>query len=345
MACRAAGAGQTYPVAMARSHLTLAALATSAVAELDVVGAAPFGSAGRGDFDAAVITGRDRRHWIVRVPRSERAEQQQSADLVALRALSQGVRARLPFDVTVYAGQAPVDGTRAVVCEFVAGSPVTLAGIDLALAESIGRAIAAVHALPTSLVTDAGLPAQSAVDAHRATLALVDRAAATGLVPAALLERWEHAGQDGGLWQYTPTVVNGDLGASSFLASSGDVTGVLGWHGLRISDPARDLNWVLSIRREGIAEAVFDAYTRVRGSVDRRLRQRATLHSELEVARWLLHGTEQRDTSIVDDAVRMMSRLVDERVGDAGESISPPTLPILAVDEVEALLDRAERVS
>ncbi|WP_284297034.1 hypothetical protein [Homoserinibacter gongjuensis] len=75
---------------MARSHLTLAALATSAVAELDVVGAAPFGSAGRGDFDAAVITGRDGRHWIVRVPRSERAEQQQSADLVALRALSQG---------------------------------------------------------------------------------------------------------------------------------------------------------------------------------------------------------------------------------------------------------------
>src|SRR5690606_29146180 len=164
VACRAAGAGQTYPVAMARSHLTLAALATSAVAELDVVGAAPFGSAGRGDFDAAVITGRDGRHWIVRVPRSERAEQQQSADLVALRALSQGMRARLPFDVTVYAGQAPVDGTRAIVSEFVAGTPVTLAGIDLELADSIGRAIAAVHALPTSLVTDAGLPAQTSVD-------------------------------------------------------------------------------------------------------------------------------------------------------------------------------------
>ena len=96
----------------------------------------------------------------------------------------EAMRARLPFDVTVYAGQAPVDGTRAVVSEFVAGTPVTLAGIDLALAESIGRAIAAVHALPTSLVTDAGLPTQSSVDAHRATLALVDRAAATSLVPA-----------------------------------------------------------------------------------------------------------------------------------------------------------------
>jgi aminoglycoside phosphotransferase (APT) family kinase protein len=202
-----------------------------------------------------------------------------------------------------------------------------------------------VHALPTSLVTDAGLPAQSSVDTHRATLALVDRAAATGLVPAALLDRWEQAGEDAGLWQYTPTVVNGDLGASSFLASSGDITGVLGWHGLRVADPARDLFWVLGTRRDGIADAVFDAYTRARGTVDRRLRQRATLHSELEVARWLLHGIEQRDSSIVDDAVRMMSHLVDERLGDATESISPPTLPILAVDEVEALLDRAERVS
>ena len=71
----------------------------------------------------------------------------------------------------------------------------------------------------------------------------------------------------------------------------------------------------------------------------------ATLLSELEVARWLLHGTESRSTEIVDDAVRMMSRLVDDVMGDATESISPPTLPVLAIDEVEALLDRAERVS
>lgn len=345
MACRAAGAGQTYPVAMARSHLTLAALATSAVAELDVVGAAPFGSAGRGGFDAAVVTGRDGRHWIVRVPRSERAEQQQSADLVALRALSPGVRARLPFAVTAFAGQTPVDGTRAIVSEFVYGTPVTSAGIDHALASSIGEAIAAIHALPTSLVTDAGLPASGTADAHRAAVALIDRAAATSLVPAALLARWEQAGEDAGLWQFTPSVINGDLGAASFLASSGDVTGVLGWHALRVGDPAQDLAWLVGIRRDGVADSVFDAYTRVRGSVDRRLRQRATLLSELEVARWLLHGTETRSTEIVDDAVRMMSRLVDERLGDATESISPPTLPVLAVDEVEALLDRAERVS
>ena len=110
---------------MARSHLTLAALATSAVDGLDVAGSQPFGAPG-GDFDAALLTGSDGRHWTVRVPRSERAEAEQSADLVALRALSAGVRTRLPFAVSTFAGQVPVDGTRAVVYEFVYGTKVPL---------------------------------------------------------------------------------------------------------------------------------------------------------------------------------------------------------------------------
>ena len=153
---------------MARSHLTLAALATSAVAGLDIAGAQPFGSPG-GDFDAAILTGQDGRHWIIRVPRSERAEQEQSADLIALRALSAGVRARLPFTVSTFAGQVPIDGTRAVVSEFVYGAKVPLASFTTEYAASVGEAIAAIHALPTSFVVDAGLPAHSPVD----TLALL----------------------------------------------------------------------------------------------------------------------------------------------------------------------------
>lgn len=329
---------------MARSHFTLAALATSAVAELDVVGAAPYGEAD-GAFASALLTGRDGRMWIVSVPRTERAEQKQAADMVAVQALSQGVRSRLPFDVPAYADQAPVKGTRAVVSEFLGGARVSSTGIDRELASSIGEAIAAIHALPTSLVTDAGLPQFSAADAQRACLVVIDRAIATGLVPAALMERWQRAVDDSGLWQFTPTVINGDLSSESFLADSARVTGVLGWHELRIGDPARDLFWVLGTRREGIADEVFDAYTRVRGTVDRRLRQRAALLAELEVARWLLHGTDTRSTEIVDDAVQMMSRLVDDVVGNATDDFAPQTMPILQVDQVEELLDRAERVS
>ncbi|MGN6501925.1 MAG: phosphotransferase [Pseudolysinimonas sp.] len=327
---------------MARSHLTLAALATSAVDGLDIAGSQPFGSAG-GDFDAALLTGSDGRHWTVRVPRSERAEAEQSADLVALRALSAGVRTRLPFAVSTFAGQVPVDGTRAVVYEFVYGSKIPLSSFTVDYAASVGEAIAAIHALPTSVVVDAGLPAFSAVDTLRSTIALMDRAAATGLVPAALLRRWEAASEESALWQFTPTVVNGALGSDSFLSGEGRVTGVLGWHALRVGDPARDLAWLFGGGTD-IFEAAFAAYSRLRGSVDRQLRQRAMLLSELEIARWLLHGTETRSTEIVDDAVRMLSGLVDDVQKDIMNPIGPQTMPVLGVDEVERLLDRAERV-
>ena len=328
---------------MARSPLTLAALATSAVAGLDVAAVTRFGSAGAGAFDAALLTGADGRHWVVRVPRSEQAEAEQSADLVALRALSAGVRARLRFAVSTFAGQTPIDGTRAVVYEFVYGTKVERASISPELAVSIGEAIAAIHSLPTSFVVDAGLPVDAPIDALRASASLVDQAAATGLVPLALLQRWESAVEDAQLWQFTPVVVNGALGSESFLSADSAVSGVLGWHALRVGDPARDLQWLLGRGDDDVSGLAFDAYTRVRGTADRRLRQRATLLSELEVARWLLHGTRVRSTEIVDDAVEMMSHLVDDVEKDVMNPIGPQTMPVLGVEEVEALLERAER--
>jgi len=327
---------------MARSHLTLAALATSAVAGLDIVGSQPFGSPG-GDFDAAILTGRDGRHWIVRVPRSERAEQEQSADLIALRALSTGVRARLPFAVSSFAGQVPVDGTRAVVSEFVYGTKVPLGSMGTDLAASIGASIAAIHALPPNVVIDAGLPSHTPVETLRAVVGLMDRAAATGLVPAALLARWERATEDSTLWQFTPSVVNGALGSDSFLSADDQVTGILGWHGLRVGDPASDLQWLAGAGLDDLADAAFASYGQVRGTVDRQLRQRAAVLSELEVARWLLHGADTRSTEIVDDAVGMLSALVDDVQNDLMNPIGGPTVP-LGVEDVEALLERTSRI-
>ena len=326
---------------MARSHLTLAALATSAVAELDLVSAAEFGSRVDNEYDSALLTGRDGRHWIIRVPRNTTAEAAQSADLVALRAISAGVRTRLPFAVSSFVGQTPVSGTRAVVYEFVYGSKVALAHVDDSLATSIGHSIAALHALPTSFVTDAGLPVHGTIECLRAVVSIIDRAAATGLVPAPLLSRWESATEDSKLWQFQPTVINGALGSDSFLSADGRVTGVLGWQELRVGDPARDLAWLLA--DPAVAEVVLDAYVAKRDGSDRQVRQRATLYSELEVARWLLHGTEQRNTSIVDDAVSMLDGLVDDVQNDVMNPIGAQTMPTMAIDEVEAFLDRNER--
>lgn len=328
---------------MARTHLTLAALATSAVPGLDIVEASTFSGSEQGDFDCALLTGRDGRHWIVRVPCSDRAESEQSADLVALRALSAGVRTRLHFAVSAFAGQTPIDGTRAIVYEFVYGSKVPLAGLDVARASSVGRAIAAIHALPTSFIADAGLPVLTPIECLRASVTVLDRAAATGLVPAALLSRWETATEDSKLWQFQPTVINGSLTADSLLYAGNEVTGVLGWHELRVGDPARDLFWMLGARDDTIPEVGFDAYNEVRGGGDRQIRQRAKLYAELELAKWLLHGTEIRSTEIVDDAVELLSGLSDNVRSDVMNPLGAQTMPVLAVDEVEAMLERSER--
>jgi macrolide phosphotransferase len=353
VAWRRAEESQTYPVGMARTHLTLAALATSAVAGLDVVAAVRFGSRAQGDFDSALLTDRNGKHFLIRIPRNDRAQGEQSADLLSLRALSPGVRSRLPFAVSVFAGQTPFEGTRACVYEFVYGQKVPLGDIDPELAAGMGRAIAAIHSLPTSFVADAGLPTNTSLDSLRSCITVLDRSAATGLVPSGLLARWEKATEEEQLWQFQPTVINGSLSADSFLVadepdSAGRgaarrVTGVLGWQDLRVGDPARDLFWVLGVSDEQVSDAALEAYGRERGSIDRQVRHRAMLYAELEIAKWLLHGVESRSTEIVDDAVEMLDGLLDSVQNDFMHPIGEQRMPAASVDEVEQLLTRSER--
>ncbi|MEO7373060.1 MAG: phosphotransferase [Terrimesophilobacter sp.] len=332
---------------MARSHLTLAALATAAVAGLDIVHASTIGTPGSGEFDSALLTDRDGKHWIIRRALTERAGVEQSTDLVALQALSTGVRSRLPFGVPTYAGQAPIDDGRVVVYHYVYGTPIALADLRPGgvLATSIGTAIAAIHTLPTSFVVDAGLPSLTPSEALASSLTVLDRASATGLVPAALLERWEAATNDAALWQFAPTVINGAMTSDSFLATDGEVTGVLGWHGLSVGDPALDLFWLLGANQGEVVDTAFDAYNLARGSSDRQILQRATLYAELELAKWLLHGTAERDTEIVDDAVAMLHGRLDSVQGDLNQNITHNTMPVLNIDEVQELLKRRDGLS
>lgn len=325
---------------MARSHLTLAALATSAVAGLDIAGARSHRSGGQGEYDSALLSERDGRELIIRVPSSQAAETEQSSDLVALRALTTGIRGRLPFDVPVYLGQTPVGGTRAVVYEFLAGDHVSVDDIGAGdgLAASVGRAVAAVHTLPTAFVGEAGLPVLSAAECHASTSSLIETATSTGLVPTGLRDRWREAARENAGWQFQPTVINGAFSAESLLVEGGTVVGVLGWSALRVGDPARDLHWILAMNPDA-AEAALEAYSAARQvSTDRQFTQRAMLYAELEVARWLLHGRETHDKSVVDDAVQMMDGLVDTVHSDEAAPLSTETGPIMAVGDVQEML-------
>lgn len=330
---------------MARPPLTLAALATAAVAGLEMRAARAHTRGASGAFDAVELHSTDGRRLLIRVPRSQTAEAEQSADLVGMRALSAGIRSRLPFAVPEYVGQAPIGPTRAIVTEFIPGDVRSADELtaDAGLAGEVGRAIAAIHALPAAFIGEAGLPRRSAEQAREAAVEVIDRAADTGRLPAALVRRWEEATDDDTLWRFAPTVVNGQLGADSFLVDGDRVTGVIGWSGLAQDDPARDLHWVLTATGDA-AEETLAAYVTARaGEADAELARRALLYGELELARWLLHGVDTHDDAVIDDAVGLLDGLVARVHDHSSESLTTDTGPVLAVTDVERLLESTPR--
>jgi hypothetical protein len=259
--------------------------------------------------------------------------------------MTPGIRSRLPFAVPGFVGQAPIDGTRAIVTEFLPGAVRTADELTEhpALAAAVGTAIAAVHALPSGFVGDAGLPRESADDARAGVVELIGRTADTGHLPAAILRRWEQATDDEALWRFRPTVINGALTADSILVEGDAVSAIVGWSSLAVGDPARDLHWLLTSRGAS-AETALEAYVTGRGGgADAHLPQRALLYGELELARWLMHGVEQRDPSIVEDAVSLLDGLAASVHDQSSEPLSPDTGPILTVGDVERLLDDTPR--
>ena len=331
---------------MARSPLILAAVAASAVDGVEVSAVAPLGDLAGPyppeSYDSALLRTVDDRQLVIRAPRTQSADVEQSAELGALRALSPGIRERLPFEVSSALGTAPLGPTRAVILDHLPGRPASLRQLSHDEASSIGAALAAIHSLPTSLITDAGLPAQTPASARRAAYEVIERAVGTGVVPVALEQRWGRAVDDAELWQYSPVVIHGGLSASCLFVAEGGVVGVAGWHALQLGDPARDLAWLISAPGDGITDSAIGSYLRERGTSDRTLRERAELRAELETAQWMLHGMATQSTEIVDDAVEMMSRLVDRIAQRDTGSIRTRAEP-LDVSEVESLLDRTQR--
>ena len=104
----------------------------------------------------------------------------------ALRALTPGVRGLLPFRAPELLGEAGLGDARAVVVDFLPGYRVDAAHLPpgRGAATSIGEALAALHALPLSIVRTEGLPVRTPQQVRDDVARLVDRAEATRRAPA-----------------------------------------------------------------------------------------------------------------------------------------------------------------
>ncbi|MFO7243444.1 MAG: phosphotransferase [Actinomycetes bacterium] len=300
---------------MPRSPLALAALASVAVPGLDVydVLRSPLADA---DFDVVIVKDATGQRWMVRAPRRAAAGAALEAEMGVLRALTRAREAGLiEFEVARPAGAATIageSGGRAVVYSDIQGSPLVLAAVEPGpgLAASIGRTIAQIHELPTTLVEDQGLPSYTAEEYRQRRLAELDAGAQTGLVPPRLADRWEQQLENISWWRFEPTVVHGDMGEHQLMVREGIVTGVLDWMDTRVADPADDLAWLVAAAPEDVLDSVMEAYMMGRRELrDPHLLDRARLASELALLRWLMYGVRTENADVIEDGRGMLADL------------------------------------
>ena len=331
----------TYPRGMTRSPFTLAASVTQALPGAMVIAAGSLTQNSAGRYDSAVALLADGTKVAVRAPADADAGRELAAETLALRALTVGARSRLGFGAPTVLGEAGLGNARALVVDFLPGYQVDAAYIPAGdgIAPSMGRAIAAIHSLPTSLVRDAGLSSRTPEESRTAVTTLLEHAMATRRLPAALAARWRAAAEDDALWAFEHVVVLGSAGATSFLIedheSGPGVSGILGWHGLAVDDPALDLHWVASA-----PEASGDIYAGYAAGAyrtpDSYLHARARMYAELEFAKWLVHGHELHRDDIVEDAVSLLDGLVASVLNHQQPPLTaaPADLDVAAVEDL-----------
>jgi aminoglycoside phosphotransferase (APT) family kinase protein len=300
---------------MAKSPLILAALAKAAVPHLNFHEVKSLSTSTGGSFDTALLTATSGEHYLIRIASNQTAGIEQEVELQALRALSPAVRENLPFKITNLLGQVKDDGgNNALVFEFVYGNPTDLSQLsaDSPLAQSIAWAISAIHSLDSAIVEDAHLASFDSDQILQSRVAELDRFAATGKVPAVLLSRWEQALEDLGLFKFRPVVTHGSLSGENLLSLDNAVSGVLSWGSLKISDPAEDFAWIAGTGNHALTDYIINLYRKFHNQAGDSLRVRATLYSELEIARWLMHGLAKKDEEIIADAVSMLLVLAED---------------------------------
>ena len=255
-------------------------------------------------------------------PVTEQAARVQDREHAMGRVLTRGVQSQLPFTVPSTLGFAQIDGRRIVVTAEVEGLPASRIKNMRELLPSVGQALGAIHSLPIGIAANGSLSLNSALDCLRDAAGIVDRATQTHVVPSSLLDRWNAALEDTDMWKFEPTVVHGNFDLDSVVTSGGIVSGVTHWASAQVGDPAVDLRFAVGRMPADASATVIAAYNRARPSKDMRLEHRARFMAELDVARWLLHGTELNDQAIVADAIGLLDGLVVAVIGNPATSLN-----------------------
>lgn len=323
---------------MTRSDLALAALASAAVPGMQPVAVA--GVRQEEDrtahrYQVALVEDSSGRRWVVRCPLDPAAGAELERNDTLVRLLGR----HLPFRVPAPVGYASLGSHgRAAVYPYVEGSPLSLRHLPAGpgLASAVGRAVAAVHNIPTGLFEEGGVPVFDAAGHRARKLSELDRAAETGHVPNGLLARWEQALEAAPLWQFATTPTHGSLEGSSFLvaftdddAATGRVVALTGWEHAQVADPAEDFAALAEHASTEALESVVESYALSRSQrPDPHLVLRARLAAEMRLLSGLAQAAAAEDTALVRHRADRLRRL--DRLTSVDDSLLPRSAPTTA---------------
>ncbi len=316
---------------MPRSALSLAAIASVAVPGLNP-SRLTLPQASTKELRVVAVVDTAGRTWEVLEPQDEATGAALEAEAGVLRSIGQAVDDGLvSFQVPRVAGALRVGGVAVQVRTHLPGSPVNLGSLrpGPGLSSGLGRALGELHELPTAVVEDCGMPVYSAQEVRARWSSLLDEAEKTDRVPEQLMTRWRQALRHTALWRFRPVVVHGDLAEENVLVAGGSVVGVRGLAQAHVGDPAEDLSWVYASVPLDSLDSIENGYDLARSEgVDKHLRDRAELVSELGLVRWLLHGVRSKDDPVIQDAAAMLDDLLaqvgtEPLVEETGPRLAP----------------------
>jgi macrolide phosphotransferase len=292
-----------------RNSYSLAALAAAAVPGLRPTRTTSIATP-QDDLDVSGVVGEDGRRALVTCPCSTAAGMALEKSLRVGEALRSTPLAPL---VPATLGSVPLsEGGRAAVTDPPAGEPLLFDRLVASdeLVTSLGEVLARVHSVSVATAEAAGVETFRAPAIRAARRKQFLRAQEVGSLPAALVQRWQHALDDDALWEFTPVLTHSDLSEEGLFVRDGRISGIRDWSAARVADPADDLAWLVSTLEPHQLDVLLGAYREhVAAPPDDALADRAQTVGEFAVLEWLLHGVESEDESIIDDARGMLADL------------------------------------
>ncbi|GAA4284069.1 hypothetical protein GCM10022261_16000 [Brevibacterium daeguense] len=207
------------------------------------------------------------------------------------------------------------------VTQLLPGAPVSGAAFAASerLVESLALFMAELHGADPEVLADSGLPVRDVDGLRESLLADLDRGAATGRVPAVLLQRWESALENVAMWRFLPCPVHGALSEDAIRTDGESISAISELGQLHVGDPAVDLAAISVLLDPAVFEQLFSEYQGRRAAADPGLRTRTEVLAELSALDWLLEAHRSGDEAELADAAALLESLAEL----AGEDVSP----------------------